>query len=254
MNDIENERNLKNAIELGHDQALNDQKGNDVFLLGDIHGDFTAIYKWLNTFCKKGDSLIQLGDFGAGMISVEKIEELAFAAKQMGVKIYVLRGNHDNPEYFNLSVKVNDSLEFVPDYTVKKINGLNYLFLGGAISIDRKKRKEGFDYWKAEGFVYHPNQLLKYYKNIDVVVSHTAPEEVRPFYGMGPHPDLVNYQKEDVSLEKDLKEEKDLITKAFDIVKPNLWAFGHFHQYHNTEINGTKFVCLGIDHLEMILL
>jgi hypothetical protein len=71
---------------------------------------------------------------------------------------------------------------------------------------------------------------------------------------MGPHPDLANYQKEDVSLEKDLKEEKDLITKAFDIVKPNLWAFGHFHQYHNTEINGTKFVCLGIDHLEMILL
>ena len=223
---------------------------SDVFLLGDIHGDFTSIYTWLNKFAKRGDVLIQLGDFGAGFIDIFKVHKLSDAAKKRGVKIYIVRGNHDNPEWFNMNVEVGP-ISFVSDYTTINLNGLKYQLVGGAVSIDRYMRREGYDYWKGEHFYLIEEKV---HRDVDVLITHTAPNEARPFHGMGAHPDVKKYQSKDVALKSDLEEESKNMQKLFEIVQPKLWAFGHYHKYSRKTINNTEFLCLGIDEIEMVRL
>lgn len=222
---------------------------SDVFLLGDIHGDLKIIYTWLNKFAKKGDVLIQLGDFGAGFINLDEFEDLSNSINDKGVKVYVVRGNHDDPEWFNVESNIKKPINFVSDYTTININGLKYQLIGGAISIDRCYRREGRDYWKNEQFYL---DTKKVHKDVDVLITHTAPNEARPYYGMGDHPDIKHYQSKDEALKRDLEEESKNIQKLFEIVQPTLWAFGHFHKYSKKIINNTEFLCLGINELEMI--
>ena len=223
---------------------------SDVFLLGDIHGDFTSIYAWLNKFAGQGDVLIQLGDFGAGFIDIAEVHKLSAAVENRGVKIYIVRGNHDNPKWFNGCVDIGP-ISFVKDYTIIGINGLKYQLIGGATSIDRCLRQEGFNYWKSEQFHLIDKEV---YKDVDVLITHTAPNEARPFHGMGAHSDVKKYQSKDVALKSDLEEESKNMQKLFEIVQPKLWAFGHYHKYSRKTINNTEFLCLGIDEIEMVRL
>lgn len=224
---------------------------NDTFLLGDIHGDFTSIYRWINKFAKRGDTLIQLGDFGAGLVGVEKVDKLARALERKRLKMYVLRGNHDYPGWFDSDITLNKSLHFVRDYTCMQINGLWYQFIGGGTSIDRKKRLENFDWWKDEKFNYISKRVMR---GVDVLVTHIAPREARPYHGMSDHPDIKNYQKNDPELRYDLGVENDEIQELFDYAPPRFWAFGHYHKNHVINIDNTSFLCLGIAELEMVAL
>ena len=55
--------------------------------------------------------------------------------------VVFVRGNHDDPSYFN-EEKVNyERFRCVPDYSVINVCGRNVLCVGGAVSIDRKYRR-----------------------------------------------------------------------------------------------------------------
>ena len=69
------------------------------------------------------------------------------------------------------------NLEFIEDYTVKDLNGEKFLFVGGAISIDRRYRRESIDYWIDEPFVFDENKA----QECDVLVTHSAPSWIGPF-------------------------------------------------------------------------
>lgn len=227
----------------------------DTYILGDIHGNLRPIEQWLREYAKSGDVLIQAGDFGVGFLHPKKIESLANKLSEAGCRCLVVQGNHDDPKYFKENVVYqNGALEFLPPSSYRNIGNKGFLFLGGAISVDRLQRLEGVSWWRDEVFVLD-KEFLESVEGVDYIIAHTCPAIATPIYSH--KNDIVSYFSQwDTALIGDLQEEQKNIAEAISIVsnKNTIKRFihGHFHLSKRETKEGIDYKCLGID--EMILL
>lgn len=221
-----------------------------MILLGDIHGDFQTVVH----FARKNEGLdplylIQVGDFGAGFHStfVEDMEYMNEELKNNNVTLYVIRGNHDDPKFFNGEYEWSN-LKLLKDYTVLTIEGKRILLVGGAISIDRIQRRENVSWWKDEVFDFKP-ELLEAYEGIDVVITHSSPNFVFPqtFNNL-----VMSFAAYDDKLIDDLTAERERFNEMYEIlIKKNKikdWFYGHFHTTRSEVYENTRFSVLGINH------
>jgi len=223
----------------------------DTIYLGDIHGNFNQLIGWMHQNKDRENCyLVQVGDFGIGFRPKFEHHELKNISKKLKNKnhtILVIRGNHDNPEYFDGNHDY-DNIKFLPDYTTMNLNGYNHLFVGGAVSIDRKLRQEGISYWKDEIFIYD-EEKLKNINEIDVLVTHTCMSFNKPTFFNGL---VYSFAAKDPELIKELDQERELVDLMWKTLNENgnkikLHLYGHFH-FPNTEyINDTKHILLDID-------
>ena len=222
-----------------------------MILLGDIHGNFQCIVN----FCYKNElkeplTLIQVGDFGAGFSSefVIDMEHLNDTLSEYNVTLYAIRGNHDDPHYFNGEYEWSN-IKLLKDYTVLVLEGKKILFVGGAISIDRLQRTENRSWWRGEEFVFDPDRLAEY-EGIDIVVTHNAPWFAYPsnFNNL-----VMSFAAYDLTLLDDLTRERGSLTEMFNILKEknNIkhWFYGHFHATKVEIHNDINFNLLGINSL-----
>lgn len=223
----------------------------NIVYIGDLHGNFDFIRWWLKAHQIKNCTLIQVGDFGIGFKPNTEDRILQSINEELSERestLLVIRGNHDNPSYFD-GKHDYEFIKFLPDYTTMEIDGLNHLFIGGALSIDRRVRTEGIDYWKNEGFVKDLDKISEL-KDIDVVVTHTAPNFVEPF---GFNGIVAHYAENDPTLLEDLTEERKLLNEVFD----KLWEknniqyhfYGHFHYDTKNLVNNCTHVMLNISQV-----
>jgi predicted phosphodiesterase len=221
-----------------------------MILLGDIHGNFQTIVN----FARKHKSdepkyLVQVGDFGVGFNSefIYDMEYLNEELRNSNITLYVIRGNHDNPNFFNGEYEWSN-LKLLKDYTVMVIEGKRLLLIGGAISIDRLARKEGVSWWKDETLKFD-KELLESLEGIDVVVTHSAPNFTFPqtFNHL-----VMSFAAYDANLLNDLTLERELFSEMYKILskKNNIkdWFYGHFHRTTSETYDNTRFNLLGIDH------
>ena len=54
--------------------------------------------------------------------------------------LYCIRGNHDDPSYFNDNIINKSNVKLIKDYSIISVGDKNILCIGGAVSIDRKYR------------------------------------------------------------------------------------------------------------------
>jgi UDP-2,3-diacylglucosamine pyrophosphatase LpxH len=240
----------------------------NLYFMGDIHGNYEVIKHRIKSLKITNATIIHVGDFGVGFLTherdVERLEGLNDFLKTKNVTLYVCRGNHDNPIFFNGNYQY-DNLKLVEDYTVLNINNQNILLVGGAISIDRVPRqienttniKVGNEvryWWGTEKFVLD-KEKLKDIKDINIVVTHSAPQQCYPVNKNG-YPQIVaQFFTIDDTLEQDLHEERQLLSDLFSILKnngnnPTHHYYGHFHSNHEEFIDNVKHICLGIDKLK----
>lgn len=224
--------------------------------LGDIHGDFYCI----ENYCRKNEdkkklNLIQIGDFGAGFdfgtpgAFIQKMDYLNTILGKYNVTLYVLRGNHDDPQYFDGTyANYWSNLKMMPDYSIIELEGKRILLVGGAISIDRTGRTEGRSWWPNEVFVLD-EEKLKTIKNIDIVATHSSPKFCHPisFNGL-----VYSFAAYDPPLLEDLTAERELITRMYSILKENgnpleKWYYGHFHAEKHQMYDETQFNLLSIN-------
>jgi len=157
-----------------------------------------------------------------------------------------IRGNHDNPDFFD-GEKVNlSNIKAVPDYSVVSVKGKNILCVGGAISTDRQWRKEqeirinkfaGDNprklYFENEAPVLDKDsmdEIFKEFSNIDFVISHTAPSFVFPTELS----DNEDWEQLDKDLKTDIANERLVMDRIFEYLRdnnrhPSYWAYGHFN-------------------------
>lgn len=175
--------------------------------------------------------------------------------------IIFVRGNHDDPEYFD-GKRVNlSNIKAVPDYSVITACGKNILCVGGAISLDRTWRikqeerinrfsstKKKTIYWKNEAPVFRKDLLDEITKSakIDYVVSHSAPSFVSPESHVG----LDEWSENDRNLISDVTEERKVLDKVFEALRdsnmrPTYWAYGHFDLNFIEKRSETIFRALG---------
>lgn len=220
-----------------------------ILLCGDIHGNW-SYFKFIIEKDKINDcTIILLGDVGLGFTSEETQLSIIHdiyknILKERNIKLYCFRGNHDNPSYF-----IKDKYDFtkhnfhiIPDYSIVKTYKGNLFVLGGALSIDRKTRSENDmysknkSYWKEEEVIFDFD-LLKEVKDVNIVLTHTAPLSFYPnFYNNL----VLSFAKYDSNLIHDLTNERENMDKVYNILKENNeiynWYYGHFH-YSKSEIH-----------------
>lgn len=229
-----------------------------MFVIGDIHGytlDWKTGKRGFDYLLKlvednlQNANIIQVGDFGMTN-DINRMSNFLTKLNTLLVKVgstmYVIRGNHDNPAFWD-GTYVYSNLELVPDYETRVIEGNKVLFVGGAISVDRSDRiKNNDNYWVDEKFILDEGKLSTY-EGVDVVVTHTAPRFAYPQTIGGV---VLEYTPKDHTLMQELGLERAEMTIAYDILKNNNnitnWVYGHFHTNQVTMHEGVTFRLIGI--------
>jgi predicted phosphodiesterase len=240
-----------------------------LMFLGDIHGNFNLINQYLKRFDIKDAYIIQVGDFGVGFNGMLKekrtLEYTHTELVKRNVIVYAIRGNHDYKPWFDSDPFGFTNIKLVKDYTVLNLEGQNILCIGGAVSVDRMMRKTknqkagNFDirtgnesWWPDEIFNWEDDKLVDL-RDINIVVTHTAPDYCVPDNGNGFGPFVNGLVANDPDLKLDLLDERRLMTLAFQTVKMyndvKLHLYGHFHRSDMIQIDGTKHRVLGVGEL-----
>lgn len=227
-----------------------ENKFNDIVLIGDVHNNFRYIDFMLRTKYTDVENtlFIQVGDFGVGFpfrsktpnrfFGDESLDKLNKRLEMGNNYLYAIRGNHDDPKYWNEQLLPHQHIKLIKDYTVLNINDHNFLFWGGAISIDRGPddiERIGFDYWLDEHIVFDYD-IINNLKNIDYIVTHNSPAYCQPI-SIIDHPRATNERYQ-------LNLAADIIIKNNDVKK---WFYGHFHYSDVEIIGGVEYRILAIN-------
>ena len=146
--------------------------------------------------------IIVAGDCGFGFSKLEYYNDILTKANELffntNTHIIFVRGNHDDPKYFNEELINFSNIKTVQDYSVIKTMFLTTLCIGGAVSVDRlwrkqqeirlnrySKSKRHRLYWEGEECFLNENIIQELDDNnikIDSVVTHTCPSFCLPIF------------------------------------------------------------------------
>ena len=237
-----------------------------VIVCGDIHGDFITLVDKLRQTDIHDALVVIAGDCGFGFEEPEYYENIYQRILRhldaYNLWIVMLRGNHDNPDYYNGDKRItHERWQTIPDYSVLQTCGKSILCVGGAISIDRTMRLQWMElrpkhetYWPDEPPIYNQltlNSLLELDLQIDTVVSHTAPS----FCELQTKRGLSSWCMKDSTLWDDTTQER----QTMDDIHAHLlrdkhplknWYYGHFHQSWCSHIDGISYTLLDIMELQ----
>ena len=247
-------------------------EAKEVVVSGDIHGDFNLlVHKCCVQYGLTDTLVIVAGDCGFGFEKQGYYENVYIRNRKRLTSynnwILFVRGNHDNPAYFNDCPVKHSRWMTLPDYSVIRACGHEILCVGGAISTDRsyrmsdphfhfQKKEEPLArniYWQNEYPVFNIDMLdaVNKHHSIDTVVTHTAPSscELRSRSG------IANMAIRDEDLLDHVKHERQVMDKILDYLKSNRhplrhWYYGHFHQSWHQEIDGIQYNMLDIMELK----
>ena len=253
---------------------------SSVVICGDIHGDFNLLVNKVCVQYQMKDTLVIVaGDCGFGFERKGYYENIvrrnAKRVNECNNWFLFIRGNHDNPAYFDGRVFRHKRFACVPDYSVVKANGHTILCIGGAISVDRQSRKEAWErcqmkihtyshnsteddhlsknyYWPGEGPVFNKEKLSEIISQhkVDTVVTHTAPS----FCELQNKNGLLQWAIYDNSLLDDVQNERETMDAIYAYLRAETetlthWYYGHFHQSWHSSIDGVLFKMLDIMEL-----
>lgn len=233
-----------------------------VYFIGDLHCNF----QWLKPAIEKFDlhdcSLVFCGDLGLGVMTRQswfnwmKQLKLDKCLSHRNVTCYFVRGNHDNPSWYDNKTLMLKHFKAIKDYSVLSTSDHNILCVGGGISIDRYDRKlenklalfryqkyhplatpeeiadkVSLRYWETENPVFDQKQLDKLTVQIDTVCSHVAPTVFPPSPGCP-----KKWVEQDPELRLDCLMERNVMDTIWTTLKEldhplKYWFYGHYHRY-----------------------
>lgn len=242
-------------------QHYNYDDVKNVVVCGDIHGDFhTLVYKLCVQYGLTDTLLVVAGDCGFGFempaYYTQVYNREAGRLKKANNYVAFVRGNHDNPAYFNEERISYKRWRTIPDYAVISACGHNILCIGGAISIDREYRKRqlawratsqtGY-YWSDEAPVFSAAAIDDITVPVDTIVTHTAPSLCEKHDKKG----LRYWAESDPTLLDDVAAERYTLDMVHDYLLQKghplrEWYYGHFHQSWAAAIEGIRYRMLDI--------
>lgn len=217
-------------------------------IAGDIHGTLD-IWKLERFFTgredefTKDDYLIVCGD--ACICGFLASDEAATRSIIRGLPVTTLfvDGNHENFEKLNsytIDIWNGGKVHFIESNIIHLmrgqvfcIDGIRFFTFGGAFSIDKMYRQEGFSWFPEEIPIQEEYEegwgnLEKAGFWVDYILTHTGPREVVAAMGYG-------------ELSDDEVELRQFLQRVADNTDFTAWYFGHFHE--DMEVEG-RFFCL----------
>lgn len=245
-------------------------EAKSLVICGDIHGAFVPlVYEMCVRYGMLDTLVIVAGDCGFGFEKLGAYDLIFRRIEKRLVEnncwIAMVRGNHDDPAYFEPDASGHTAIEHkrwrtIPDYSIIQACGRTILYIGGAVSVDRQIRLREMErhpgkqyYWSNEVPRYDAEALDAIREEglkVDIVVSHTAPSfcEYRSKQG------LVSWAQEDGALLKDCNAERATMDNILAHLRRDghpleRWYYGHFHNSWHGEIDGVWFKMLDIMEL-----
>lgn len=185
-------------------------------IIGDVHGYYD---KYLN-ISSKCESTVQVGDFGFNY-------EVLNGTDPDNHKI--LGGNHDNYAI------IGDCPNYLGDYGVANVGGVEFFFVRGENSVDKNMRIEGRNWWREEEL-----DMNTAYKAIEayvsakpeVVITHGCPADIMPFFITNPSKQISPSRT------------SQMLDAMWNNHRPKLWVFGHHHNSQTLTVGDSVFRCL----------
>lgn len=211
-----------------------------IIILGDTHTlHFLHMLNGIQDFV-----VIGVGDHGeheTQHVGEFQLKQISDYCKDHNGEIYLVRGNHSNPAWFDWNYWANqfERVHFVPDNTVINIQGKNVLFSGGAISVNRQELQLDYDYWADEKF--QPD--FGEYPKIDFLITHMNQMN-------NGFENIAHYFKDDNTLKQELLDELELSVAFREHVKPKIGHFwGHYHTDYLQYYQGVRNQCVNKDSM-----
>jgi len=255
-------------------EILEFPQAKGIVVSGDIHGDITPlVFKCCVQYGMTDTLIIVAGDCGFGFERPGYYEDIYKRCREKLSKannwLVFIRGNHDNPAYFNSLPIKHQRWMTLPDYSVIKACGHTILCVGGATSIDRTFRMASKQY-----HLPNPQDLLMpnvYWSNeepvldrkklddidgrcaVDTVITHTSPS----FCELSSHHFLDNWIEQDEELLDDIKSERQAMDDIYNYLYSKnhplrYWYYGHFHESWHAKIEDVMYHMLDIMELREI--
>lgn len=246
-------------------KIINLENNNSNIFTGDVHGYFE---NFMHVICNienfENCNIFVLGDIGVGFYKenyyVNLFNKMNKKLKNKNITLLFIRGNHDDPFYFETDKFNISNIIFVDDFDIVKTKDDNILCIGGAISSDRTIRWK-FDkltqqivndgYWENEKIKNIPENFGDFIKdiNINIICTHCAPNFIENNYTGIPS----YYTDRDKTLIDDIINNQQILDNLYNNYFKNKilkWYYGHYHYNKFTEFDNVDFICIKdlVDH------
>ncbi|MDE6104469.1 MAG: metallophosphoesterase [Clostridia bacterium] len=207
-----------------------------IFVTGDTHGlensDKLRVFADKHPELNKNDYVIIAGDFGAVWSENTLTEELRYYT-ELPFTVLFVDGNHENfdmldsypVEIWNGGKvhKIKPDVIHLMRGQIFEIEGKSIFTFGGATSIDKFMRREGFSWWPQELPTFEEldegiANLKKYGNKVDYIITHSCGQRA-----------LTYPQLRIAAGIKTACPESHLLSNFEDVVEFKHWYFGHFH-------------------------
>lgn len=240
-----------------------------IFFCGDLHGNFHWLKPYFERYNISDCSVVFCGDVGLGFKKYDDWFKWIYSLKLRSflrnrkIDCYFVRGNHDNPAWFDDKTLVTSCFKAVSDYSVISTPSHSVLCIGGGISIDRSERKLQMDFALSQYVKFHPHVSRKeaaklitqtYWPDevpvfdgkaldnltfrIDTICSHAAPTFLFP--DSNPPRKWCEVDKD---LAEDCVKERMVLNQVYAKLLENQhsvrnWFYGHYHYYNTCRYQG----------------
>ncbi len=204
--------------------------------IGDVHGQ----YRRYGKIIADAPTSIQIGDLGVGFHNAGSPREGQFGSHPPNDAMVrgghrFIRGNHDSPR------ACRAHSQWIADGHFE--DGM--MFVGGALSVDRALRAEGYDWWPGEELsIAELKRMIDLYieRKPRIMVTHDCPEEVAGI--VQSRIALLGPPRRDVP-----SRTRRAFQDMWSAHLPELWIFGHYHMSFDHTLRGgretgTRFICL----------
>lgn len=217
-----------------------------LLVAGDTHGVSDYVWAKARVGSELGcTAMLVVGDFGMwpGKGGIRFLDECNAAAKEHNIPVYALPGNHEDHDQWEWWLNSNmpkDDAGFThvrehvlisPKVHNWKWDKKRFFIAGGAVSIDRRMRREGQSWWPNETFSEANLFSVEKYKGpaIDYFFTH----------------DASNYTPWGFKLvaDPDSQENRHRIDQAIRVLQPRMHFHGHMHHKYDWEnyYNGAEY-------------
>lgn len=207
-----------------------------VMALGDTHARLPWTVKAIEHAAALGVTEIwQVGDFGywpkwsVGRAFLDGVQK---TLEHYDLNLYFADGNHEDHDSLRHDATEpysvwgqNERMFHVPRGVVRTFDQVRVMFVGGAVSVDRKWLTPGRNWFGAETINMHQEQRIFAAEPVDIVVAHDCPRWAKL------HLTPQQWPAEDIALSD---RHRELMTDFQAHLEPSLWLHGHYHQRATT--------------------
>lgn len=216
---------------------------------GDWHGNVSWALNAIRYAHREGaDTILHVGDFGVWPNMQVFFKAVNTELTQLDMTLYFVDGNHEHfpflqtfPLLENGFRQLRKRIFHIPRGHTWEWDGVRFMGLGGAYSIDRQWRVLNQSWFEEE--LMNPREadeaILNGANGVDILLTHDVPVGVDiPLNNNLQIPEIALYES---------YEHRKLLGRVVDAVRPTLLVHGHYHVQYVRYRKSSDTMILGLD-------